>query len=238
MAVKSPDELDGDPAALVATVLDEEAKRQAAQAARDADAVVLPDDLLPGVGDEAMSLRKVIGAGGVSTIAVLCGLALADNLINMGAFQVLAPDIQKTFDLSDGAIGLIGALAAFTLFITALPLGSLGDRHRRTTIAGVCTLVWSAFAVVTGTVHAVWQLVAARVMTGMGQANEQPIQSSILADAYPPEGRGRVFGLHRAATTMGLVLGPVCAGGIASLAGGENEAAKSRMLRTSAARNE
>ena len=64
MAVKSPGELDGDPAALVATVLDEEAKRQAAQAARDADAVVLPDDLLPGVGDEAMPLRQVIGRDG------------------------------------------------------------------------------------------------------------------------------------------------------------------------------
>jgi ABC-type branched-subunit amino acid transport system ATPase component/sugar phosphate permease len=220
MAVESPEQLD-DPAALVASVLDEEAKRQAAQASADADAVVLPDDLLPGVGGEAMPLREVIRAGGATTLAVLLGLGLVDHLINISAFQVLAPDIQKTFELSDGAIGVIGAMAAFTLFITALPLGALGDRTRRTTIAGVCTIVWAAFTVFTGMVHAIWQLVAARVMTGMGQANEQPIQSSLLADAYPPQGRGRVFGLHRAATTLGLVLGPACAGGIASLAGGD-----------------
>ena len=215
------EDLTDDPASLVASVLDEEAKRQAAQAAADSEAVVLPDDLLPGVGGSGMSLRQVIGAGGASTISVLFALGLADNLINTSAFQVLAPDIRKTFGLSDGAIGVIGALAAFTLFLTAIPLGALGDRMRRTTIAGVCTLIWSAFAVVTGAVQLVWQLVACRVMTGMGMANEQPIQSSLLADAYPPEGRGRVFGLWRAATTIGLMLGPAVAGGIAAIAGGD-----------------
>jgi len=221
VAVESPDRLD-DPAALVAGVLDEEAKRQAAQAASDAEAIVLPDDLLPGVGGTPMSLREVIGAGGASTITVLFGLGMIDNVINNGAFQVLAPDIQDAFNLSDGAIGIIGALAALTLFLTALPLGSLGDRMRRTTIAGVCTIVWSVFAFLTGFVNVIWQLVAVRVVTGMGQANEQPIQSAILADAYPPEGRGRVFGIHRGASTVGLMLGPVLAGGIAAVAGGDD----------------
>ena len=220
MAVESPPEGVEDPAAVVATVLDEEARRQAEQA-RDADQVVLPDDLLPGVGGSEMPLREVLRRGGRSTIAVLFGLGMADNLINNGAFQVLAPDIQDTFDLSDGEIGVIGALAGFTLFLAALPLGSLGDRMRRTLIAGVCTIVWSVFAVLTGLVNAVWQLVAVRVVTGMGQANEQPIQSSILADAYPPEGRGRIFGIHRAATPAGLLLGPALAGLIAAAAGGD-----------------
>ena len=42
-----------DAAALAAAVLDEEARRQAEQAEREAG-VVLPDDLLPGVGDKPM----------------------------------------------------------------------------------------------------------------------------------------------------------------------------------------
>jgi ABC-type branched-subunit amino acid transport system ATPase component/sugar phosphate permease len=221
MAVDTPDRVD-DPAALVASVLDEEAKRQAAQAAADAEAVVLPDDLLPGVGGESMPLRDVVRAGGVSTIAVLFGLGMVDNLINNGAFQVLAPDIQDEFGLSDGAIGIIGSLAAVTLFLTALPLGSLGDRMRRTLIAGVCTIAWSVFAFLTGVVSVIWQLVVCRVVTGMGQANEQPIQSAILADAYPPEGRGRIFGIHRGASTVGLMLGPAAAGAIAAVAGGDD----------------
>ena len=51
------------PARLAGAVLAEEAKRQEEQAARSAD-VVLPDDLLPGVGAEPMGLRETLRAGG------------------------------------------------------------------------------------------------------------------------------------------------------------------------------
>jgi len=208
-----------DPAVLAGVVLAEEAKRQALQAQRGSDEITLPDDLLPGVGGTEMPLNEVLRRGGRATIIVLFGLGMVDNL-NNAAFSVLAPDIQRSLDISDTAIGVIGGLAGFTLFLTAIPLGALGDRYRRTTIAAICTGIWSIFAVVTGTVHALWQMVGARIATGMGQANEQPIQSSILADAYPPEGRGRIFAIHRAATPFGVMVGPVLAGAIASMAGG------------------
>ena len=209
-----------DVAGLASAILEEEAKRQAEQAARDTDDVVLPDDLLPGVGGEEMPLRDVLAAGGRRTIIVLFALGMIDNL-NNAAFSVLAPDIQKSLDLTDGQIGVIGALAGLTLFLAAIPLGAFGDRYRRTTIAAISTALWSVFAVLTGMVHAVWQIVATRTVTGIGQANEGPIQQSILADAYPPEGRGRIFSLHRAATPVGLLLGPALAGVIASAAGGD-----------------
>ena len=209
-----------DVAGLAAAVLAEEARRQAEQAARGEDSIVLPDDLLPGVGGAEMPLREVVASGGRLTITVLFGLGMIDNL-NNAAFNVLAPDIQETLDLSDGQIALVGALAGFTLFLAAIPLGALGDRYRRTLIAGVATGVWSIFSVLTGMVTAVWQIVATRTMTGLGQANEGPIQQAILADAYPPEGRGRIFALHRAATPVGLLLGPVLAGGVAAVAGGD-----------------
>ena len=214
-------ELDtGDDAAdLAAAVLDQEARRQEEQAQRAKSEILLPDDLLPGVGGEDMPLSEVMAKGGKATLLVLFGLGMVDNL-DQAAFQVLAPDIRDTLGLSDGAIGIIGALAGFTLFVAAIPLGALGDRSRRTFIAGVSTLIWAAASVVTGTVNAIWQLVATRTVSGIGKANEGPIQSAILADAYPPEGRGRVFGLHRAATPVGSLLGPVLAGTVAAVAGG------------------
>lgn len=208
-----------DPASLAAIVLEQEARRQEEQAQARRDEIVLPDDLLPGVGGAEMPMAEVIAQGGRATIIVLFGLGMVDNLSN-AAFSVLAPDIQRSLDLSDGAIGVVGALAGFTLFLAAIPLGALGDRTKRTTIAAVSTALWAVFSLLTGMANAVWQLVGARVMTGIGQANEQPIQSSILADAYPPEGRGRIFALHRGGTPVGLLLGPALAGAIASMAGG------------------
>ena len=212
-------ETDADVAGLAAAVLASEAQRQAEQAARSTEAVVLPDDLLPGVGGEEMPFGDVLRAGGKSTIAVMFGLGLVDNL-DQAAFAVLTPDIQKSLDISTGVMGIIGALAGFTLFLAAIPLGALGDRYRRTLIASVSTAVWALAAIATGLVNGLWQMIAVRTVSGMGKANEQPIQSSILADAYPAEGRGRIFAAHRIATPTGYLIGPILAGTIASAVGG------------------
>ena len=209
-----------DAAALAAAVLDEESRRQAETEATDMS-VAVPDELLPGVGSDEMPLRDVLARGGRRTLVVLFALGMIDN-VNNAAFSVLAPDIQRALDLSDTEIGLVGALAGLTLFVAAIPLGVLGDRYRRTLIAAVSTAVWSVFAVLTGMAQSVWHLVGARAVTGIGQANEGPIQQSILADAYPPEGRGRVFAIHRAATPVGLVVGPALAGLVAAVAGGDD----------------
>jgi ABC-type branched-subunit amino acid transport system ATPase component/sugar phosphate permease len=201
---------------LATAILDEEERRQAAQAR---DELVVTDELLPGVGGEGMSLRQVLG-GNTAIVAVLTALVLVDTLDN-AAFAVLGPDIQRTLGMSDLALGVIGAIGGLLLFAAAVPLGYLGDRVRRTTIVGVCSALWAVFAVVTGLVVAVWQLVIARMLIGIGKANEQPVHNSLLADAYPIEGRNRIFGLHRAAQPVGLVIGPVLAGAIAAVAGGD-----------------
>ena len=51
----------GDTASLAATVLDEESRRQAESST--AEQVVLPDDLLPGVGGQPMALGDALRAG-------------------------------------------------------------------------------------------------------------------------------------------------------------------------------
>ncbi|MEY2458522.1 MAG: hypothetical protein QOG30_352, partial [Acidimicrobiaceae bacterium] len=207
-----------DPAALVTAVLDEEARRHDAQAAA-VDAPVIADDLLPGVGSDDLPMGDVLRAGGISMVGVLAGLVLVDNLSN-SAFAVLGPEIQKSLAMSDLVLGVVGALGGLVIFAAAIPLGYLGDRTRRTSLVGLCSLVWAGFVMLTGAAQAVWQLVIAWGAAGLGKANEQPIHSALLADSYPIEGRNRIYALHRAAQPVGLVIGPVLAGGIAAVAGG------------------
>ncbi|MHB8465654.1 MAG: MFS transporter [Acidimicrobiales bacterium] len=207
-----------DVAALAARVLDEEALRHALQASSDQTGEV-GDEHLAGVGADAMSLREVARHGGLATLGLLSALVLVDAL-DGSAFGVLAPDVQRTLHLSDTGIGVVGALGGLVVFLAAIPLGYLGDRTRRVSIIGICTVLWAGFAILTGLVHQVWQLVVTRTVAGVGKANELPVQSSVLADAYPIEGRTRVFAAVRASQSVGFVLGPILAGGIASLAGG------------------
>jgi ABC-type branched-subunit amino acid transport system ATPase component/sugar phosphate permease len=210
---------DGDPRDLVAAVLRGEAERQAEQTSRE-QASVPTDAALPGIGGTSMSLGKVLRIGGLPIIGVLCGLIFVDAL-DGAAFGVLGPDIQQSLHLSDLALGVVGAIGGLVVVVAALPLGTLADRRRRTTIVGICTLIWAAFAALLGMVQTVWQLLGVRVVAGIAKANDGPVHQALLSDAYPVEGRNRVLGLHRAAAPLGMLLGPLGAGALASVAGAQ-----------------
>ena len=160
---------------------------------------------------DAVSLRESFRIGGRRTVFVLSGLVVLDAADN-AAFGVLAPDIQETLHLSTTTITVIAALAGFTVSIAALPLGVLGDRRRRTALAGISTLLWAGASVLTALAQVAWQLVLIRTLSGIGKANEGPVQSALLTDAYPPQGRGKIFAVHRAGLPAGILLGPVLLG--------------------------
>jgi len=178
-----------------------------------------PTGLPPGPQDEG-TLKEAFASGGRRTVFVLSGLALIDSADN-AAFGILAPDIQDSLGLGTTMITVIAALAGFTVFVAALPLGVLGDRFRRTLIAGVSTLLWAGASVLTAAAQAAWQLVIIRVLSGIGKANDGPIHGSLLADAYPPRGRGKMFAIHRAGQPIGILIGPALLGLVASQAGGD-----------------
>ncbi|HET9542033.1 MAG TPA: hypothetical protein VFP02_03065, partial [Acidimicrobiales bacterium] len=73
---------------LAAAVLEEESRRDAARA--PAPPVVLPDDLLPGVGGEEMPLREALRIGGWTTVITI-GLAGALIGFDNVALAVLSP---------------------------------------------------------------------------------------------------------------------------------------------------
>lgn len=169
-----------------------------------------------------MTFREVMTAGGPMTLGVFVGLQLLDS-IDGTMFSVFAPDIRTSLGVTSAEIAIVAALSGVMVSLAALPLGVLGDRRRRTTIAGVCTLLWALAAGAVGLVHHLWQAVIARVLVGIGKANEGPIQTSILVDAYPPAGRGRVLGLHRSAQPLGIVVGPLLAALFALVIAEEHE---------------
>jgi MFS family permease len=167
-----------------------------------------------------VKVKEILSAGGRATIGVLFGLALLDSVDN-ALFHVFLPEIRTSLGLGSDTVVIVGALAGVMVALGALPLGVLGDRRRRTTIAGLCTLAWAVSAAFLGLVQNLWQVVVVRILAGVGKANEGPIQISILSDAYPPAGRGRVFGLHRAGLPLGSLIGPLLAAVFAALVPGE-----------------
>jgi ABC-type branched-subunit amino acid transport system ATPase component/predicted MFS family arabinose efflux permease len=210
---------DRDPAALAAAVLAQEAERQEAQAARSA-VTVLPDDLLPGVGVEAMPMRDTLRAGGASMVLVLALITIAEQF-ERAAGGVLAPDIQDTLHMSDTTLIGISAFGGVALVLGAVPLAWLADRMSRVRIVWIATIGWAVATAVNGLIVNPFQLFCTRIGIGFGQAYSVPVFASLLTDTYPIQGRARVYSLYWMSQPIGLLIGTFLAGSIADAAGGD-----------------
>ncbi len=206
-----------DTADLAAAVLAEESKRRATQAERDAR-TVLPDDLLPGVGDEAVSLRDALAQGGVTMLVFMFLLNVIDDLPR--AVRVVAPDIQETFGISDTALAFVLSFGGVALVLGAVPMATLADRIKRVTIIPIASLTWAFTMALSALAANPFQLFVTSTATGLGQSYRIPVSNSLLSDAYPVQARSRVFAVEGIGRPIGQLLGPLLVGGVAALAGG------------------
>ncbi|MCH1434521.1 MAG: MFS transporter, partial [Acidimicrobiales bacterium] len=208
-----------DAASLAAAVLEEEAKRQASQAERDGG-VVLPDDLLPGVGDEAMTLREAFASGGRFTVVMLFVLGLIDEFPR--AIRVLAPDIQDSLGVSDTVLAGVLGFGGVTLVLGAVPMAALADRVRRVSLIPIMTLVWAGATALSGAVVNAFQLFWTNAAAGLGHSYRIPVSNSLLTDTYPIQARSRVFAFEGLSRPLGQLIGPLLVGGIAAAVGGDD----------------
>ena len=221
MADNSTETSAGEPSAaeLASAILDEEAKRRSEQAERDAE-TVLPDDLLPGVGDKPLTLRQSLSAGGASMLVMMFVLNMLDELPR--AIRVLAPDIQRSLDISDTVLFGILGFGGVTLVLGAVPMAALADRVKRVAIVPVATAFWACTAFLSGFIVNPFQLFLTNAGTGLGQAYRIPVSNSLLVDTYPIQARSRIFALEGLGRPVGQLLGPLAIGGIAALVGGDD----------------
>ena len=208
------------PADLVAALLDEEERRHTA-AAEARPEVLLPDDLLPGVGGEPMGLREGLRQGGRSVLLVVGLLGLVGEF-DTAALAVLAPDIQRSLGISDSLLGVVTAAFGVLFLLGAIPISSLADRLPRTRVAAVSVALWSVVVFATGLVVNGFQLFLTRLGSGLGHSYQLPVTGPLLMDTYPIQARSRVFAVNGGFQLAGAALAPLFAGGVAELAGGDD----------------
>ena len=210
----------GDMAALAATVLDEEAARQAEQ---ESSEVLFADDLLPGVKSEGISLKKGLAmGGGAATFVVLMILNSLDEL-QTAAIAVLAPDIRDTFGVSDGTITFIASSSGAFVVLGAIPMGWAADRMRRIPIIGWARIIFAAMVTLSGMAVNAFSFFWARFGVGIAKANTIPVHSSMIADTYPIGIRGRIGAIDKGTGRLIAVISPILVGGIAAIANGPGE---------------
>ncbi len=204
-------------AQLAVAVLDAEAERQAQQASAS-EPVLFADDLLPGVGDEQLTLRQGLATGGIATFVVLLVLTSLDEL-ESATLGVLAPDIRDSLGVSDGVIVFLAGASSAFLVLGALPMGWLADHFKRPPIIGWASVAFGVFVTASGLVVNAFQLFWTRLGVGVAKSSAT-VHQSMIADTYPIGIRGRIGASMQMGARVVGTLSPVIVAGIATLAGG------------------
>src|SRR3954471_7195206 len=163
-------------------------------------------------------LRKMTSGLPVFPIAVMFGLFFFDEW-DTAAFNVLAPNIQHAFHLSDRGFGFLVISNLSIVLLAAVPLGYYGDRLPRVRLVTIRAGIAGVFSLLTGLAGTLLFLVLIRLGNGLGRLVNDPIHSSLLSDYYLPQDRPTVYSWHRNAERLSQVIGPAGAGLVASVAG-------------------
>ena len=140
------------------------------------------------------------------------------NFIDRQIIGILAVPIKADLGLTDTQLGLMGGLA-FALFYTGLgiPVAMAADRFNRTWIMTAALAIWSAMTAASGLATNFWQLFAARLGVGVGEAGGVAPAYSLISDFFPPDHRARALSIYSFGIPIGSAIGIVFGGVIASM---------------------
>ena len=144
-----------------------------------------------------------------SRAAYALSVLFAINAMNFFDRQIggaLAEPIRKEWNLSDSALGALGT--AFTLLyaFVGIPLGRLSDRTSRKRILGIAVFLWSLLTSISAMTRSYWQMFAARLGVGAGEAACAPAATSLIGDLFPPARRARAMSVFMLGLPIGVAL--------------------------------
>ncbi|WP_298373988.1 MFS transporter [Azospirillum sp.] len=137
----------------------------------------------------------------------LVGVLIIANILSFVDRQILAllvGPIRRDLAITDTDISVLHGFAFTILYsFLGLPLGRFVDRHNRRLVIVAGVAIWSVMTIACGLANSFWELFAARVGVGIGEATLAPAAYSLISDAFRPDRRGTALSVY----TSGIYLG-------------------------------
>jgi EmrB/QacA subfamily drug resistance transporter len=152
---------------------------------------------------------------------LLIGISIASFLgcIDFTIVNTTIPAIQRELTTSLSSVQWVMTLFVMALCAFMVSAGRLADLYGRRRVLYCGMLVFAGASLGTGLADSIEQLNVWRFVQGAACAVPYTATTAIVADAWPPQQRGRAIGILLAVNGLGLAIGPVAGGLLVSSLG-------------------
>lgn len=148
-------------------------------------------------------------------VLIVLTAVYALNIADRFVVNTLIDPIRREFHLTDMGVGLLTGGSVALFYITAsIPIAVFADRTSRQRLLAVSIVFWSVLTAACGACYSFWQLFAARVGVGVGEAGATPISQSLLSDKFPAGARGFAFSVFALGAAAGAAAGASLGGAL------------------------
>ncbi|MFF9915602.1 MFS transporter [Streptomyces sp. NPDC013457] len=137
-------------------------------------------------------------------------LAYSVNAMDRMVFPVLLPEVRAEYGFSLDQSGLQSTIFALGMGLTGIPAGIALARLSRKLLIVVGTVIFSVATLLTVVSVGFVDMLAWRVLSGVGEALQLAAILTVAAGAFP-RNRGLAIGAVNVAFATGAVIGPVVA---------------------------
>ncbi|WP_372732667.1 spinster family MFS transporter [Novosphingobium sp.] len=147
-------------------------------------------------------------------VAVLL-LAGITSYLDRNIIYLMVEPMRLTMGLTDTQVSLLEGTAFALFFLTmGMPLGALVDTRNRRNLIILGVAIWSVMTFCCGLAQTYWQLFAARMGVGFGEAILGPAAFSIIADYFEPARRARASSVYNLSNFLGGAIAVTAGGAI------------------------
>jgi len=144
------------------------------------------------------------------TLTVMLGVIMA--VVDTSIVNVAITDMAGTLGASIDEVGWV-VTGYILASVIVMPLnGWLTARFGRRNFYAACIVIFTVASFLCGTATSIWQLVAYRVLQGIGGGALQPTAQAILFETYPPERRSGAMAIFGMGVMVGPAIGPALGG--------------------------
>jgi MFS family permease len=151
-----------------------------------------------------MSIKDVPRSAWRALFAAQIGWML--DAMDFLLFTFAIVPIQKEFALSSATMGSLTSVALVAGAAGGIGFGRLADAIGRVRAMSISILVYSLATAGLATSHALWQLVAWRVLVGLGMGGEWSCGSVLVAETWPAQHRAKAMGIMQSGWAIGALI--------------------------------